>query len=302
MAAVDVTAGGRPATRRLRRLFEPRSFLGRLYREKPLGAVGLVVVVALIIMTVFADWLAPQHYAHTERLDQLLPPSLAHPLGTDHLGRDQLSRIIYGARISIFIGFGATGLAITLATVVGTLSAYYGGWFDVIAQRFVDAWMSFPGLVVALAMLSVLGPGQWQLIIVIGLLFGIRNSRVIRSQVLAIKSLPYIEASRAVGVGDVGIMLRHLIPNSMAPIIILATIEVPAVILIEASLSFLGFGVPPPTPSWGAMLGPDARARMLEAPWMALAPGIALSLAVFAWNMFGDALRDLLDPALRSRR
>ncbi len=278
------------------------SFWNTIRKHKPLGAVGLVIVIGIIFVAIFAPLIAPYGYNETIRTDQLAPPSFSHPFGADHLGRDLFSRVVYGARISISIGFGAVGLAMSMATVIGLVSGYYGGWFDKIVQRFVDGWMTFPGLIVALAMVALVGPGVWQLIIVIGLLFGIRNSRVIRGQVLAVMARPHIEVAQSVGVGDFRLITRHVLPNTLPPIIILATIEIPLVILIEASLSFLGFGIPPPYPAWGGMLTWEARQHMLTAPWLAFAPGIALSMTIFGWNMFGDALRDLLDPTLRGSR
>jgi peptide/nickel transport system permease protein len=278
------------------------SFWKTILKHKPLGAVGLVIVIGIIFVAIFAPLIAPYGYNETIRTDQLAGPSLDHFFGADHLGRDLFSRVVYGARISISIGFGAVGLAMSMATVIGLVSGYYGGWFDKIVQRFVDGWMTFPGLIVALAMVALVGPGVWQLIIVIGLLFGIRNSRVIRGQVIAVMARPHIEVAQSVGVGDFRLITRHLLPNTLPPIIILATIEIPLVILIEASLSFLGFGIPPPYPAWGGMLTWEARQHMLTAPWLAIAPGVALSMTIFGWNMFGDALRDLLDPTLRGSR
>ena len=214
------------------------------------------------------------------------------------LAEDVFSRVVHGARISMIVGFGGTALAMGLATLVGIISAYFRGWVDMVIQRLVDAWMSFPGIVVALTMVALIGTGVVNLILVIGLLFGFRESRVIRSQVLSIADRGYMEAANALGASPLRMMLRHILPNTFVPVIILATLQLPAVILIEAGLSFLGFGIAPPTPSWGAMLTGEARQYMLDAPWLVLAPGIFLSLTVFGWNMFGDALRDLLDPAM----
>ena len=271
----------------------------RIAERKPLGVFGGFLVLGLFTAAAFAEVIAPYGYNQTNIQDQMAGPSLAHWFGADEFGRDVFTRIVYGARISVTIGIGATMVAISLATILGMITGYYGGWLDNIIQRFVDAWMAFPNLVLLLAMVSLMGPGLWQLIIVIALSFGIRNSRLIRSQVFSILGRGYIDAARAIGASDRRLMFQHILPNSMAPIIILATIEVPAVILVEASLSFLGFGIPPPFPSWGGMLSSDARRAMMSAPWLAIAPGVALSLTVFGWNMMGDALRDLLDPALR---
>ncbi len=275
------------------------SFVMTMVRYKPLGAAGLVIIVILMFTAVFADAIAPYGYNDTDRHEQFKPPSFKHLIGTDHLGRDLFSRIVHGSRISVSIGFGSVAGAMCIAISLGLLTGYYGGWLDKIIQRIVDGWMTFPGIVIALAMVAIAGPGLWQLIIILGLLFGIRGSRVIRGQVLSVMARPHIEVARSVGVGDLRLMLVHLFPNVLPLVIILATIEIPLAITIEASLSFLGFGIPPPAPSWGRMLSAEARQHMLMAPWLGIAPGLALSLTIFGWNMFGDALRDLLDPALR---
>ena len=275
------------------------SFVMTMVRYKPLGAAGLVIIVILMFTAVFADAIAPYGYNDTDRHEQFKPPSFTHLIGADHLGRDLFSRIVHGSRISVSIGFGSVAGAMCIAISLGLLTGYYGGWLDKIIQRIVDGWMTFPGIVIALAMVAIAGPGLWQLIIILGLLFGIRGSRVIRGQVLSVMARPHIEVARSVGVGDLRLMLVHLFPNVLPLVIILATIEIPLAITIEASLSFLGFGIPPPAPSWGRMLSAEARQHMLMAPWLGIAPGLALSLTIFGWNMFGDALRDLLDPALR---
>ena len=270
------------------------SFVMTMVRYKPLGAAGLVIIVILMFTAVFADAIAPYGYNDTDRHEQFKPPSFKHLIGADHLGRDLFSRIVHGSRISVSIGFGSVAGAMCIAISLGLMTGYYGGWLDKIIQRIVDGWMTFPGIVIALAMVAIAGPGLWQLIIILGLLFGIRGSRVIRGQVLSVMARPHIEVARSVGVGDLRLMLVHLFPNVLPLVIILATIEIPLAITIEASLSFLGFGIPPPAPSWGRMLSAEARQHMLMAPWLGIAPGLALSLTIF-----GDALRDLLDPALR---
>lgn len=275
--------------------------LVRFASAKRLGAIGAVLTLALLLVAVFADVLAPYGFNETSRADQLAAPSARHWLGADQLGRDVLSRTIYGARISLSVGLGAVAGATVLSMALGLMTGYYGGWLDTVVQRFVDAWMSFPGLIIALALISWTGPGILQVIAVLSLAMGIRNSRVIRGQVLSVKENVYVEAARCMGCNDLAILRRCVLPNIMAPMIILASVELPAAMLIEASLSFLGFGVPPPFPSWGQMLAQDSRQYMQSAPWMALAPGIALSLAVFGSNVFGDALRDVLDPRLKGR-
>ncbi len=268
-------------------------------RRKPLGAAGGAIVLVLLIMAVFAEWIAPYHYNESFLEARLQSSSRMFWLGTDNLGRDMFSRIVYGARVSVMVGFGAVLLAILLATVVGVSSAYFGGAYDIITQRVVDAWQSFPFLVIILSIVAVLGPGIVNLIVAIGILAGSAASRVIRGATLTVLSNTYVEAARAMGCSHNRTILRYILPNVMATIIVLATILLGGVILVEAALSFLGYGVPPPFPSWGAMLSGSGRSYMYRAPWMAIWPGVAISLAVFGFNMLGDALRDVLDPRLR---
>jgi peptide/nickel transport system permease protein len=273
--------------------------LWRLVKEKPLGAFGGVLVLVLMLCAVFAHWIAPYPYDETNVRQRLKPPGAQFYLGTDNLGRDVFSRIVYGARISVTVGFGAVTLSILLATILGVTSGYFGGKIDVLVQRIVDAAMAFPTLVILLSIMAVLGPGLLNVILVLGIVPSANRSRVIRSATLAAKENQYVEAARAVGASHLRIILCYILPNIMAPIIIVATNALGAVILVEATLSFLGFGVPPPYPSWGEMLSGSGRSYMYKAPWMAIWPGVAISLAVFGFNMLGDALRDLLDPRLR---
>ena len=271
----------------------------RLRREKPLGMVGAAITVLLLLIGILADLLAPYGMNEVFRRELLVEPSAKFWLGTDNFGRDILSRIIYGARISVVVGLSASAIAAVSSAIIGTVSGYVGGRFDLWMQRFVDAWMSLPGLVLLIFMISVVGPGMMQLIVVLGLLLGIGGSRVIRSAVISIKDNEYVSAAVAVGSRTSELLLRHILPNIMASIIIQFTTNAPQVILIEASLSFLGYGIPPPAPSWGSMLGFNARRYMFQAWWMVVWPGVALSVVVFGVNMFGDAVRDLLDPKLR---
>jgi peptide/nickel transport system permease protein len=273
--------------------------LWRLVREKPLGAFGGMLVLVLMLCAIFAHWIAPYPYDETNVRQRLKPPGAQFYLGTDNLGRDVFSRIIYGARISVTVGFGAVTLSILLATIMGVTSGYFGGKVDVFVQRIVDAAMAFPVLVLLLSIMAVLGPGLLNIILVLGIIPSANRSRIIRSATLSAKENQYVEAARAVGASHLRIILCYILPNIMAPIIIVATNALGAVILIEATLSFLGFGVPPPYPSWGEMLSGSGRSYMYKAPWMAIWPGVAISLAVFGFNMLGDALRDLLDPRLR---
>ena len=271
----------------------------RILKEKHLATFGAAVVLVLILTSIFADVIAqfePNQISLKERLDF---PSWKHLLGTDQLGRDLFSRIVYGARISVIVGLSAAALDTVVAAAIGIISGYVGGKLDLSVQRFVDAWMSFPGLVIILTIMAVLGPGIIQIIAVIGVSAGIRSSRVVRGATISVKENVYILAAHAIGCSTYRILTHHILPNVMAPIIIIFTIAVGGAILSEASLSFLGFGVPPPAPSWGSMLSREGRTYMLQAPWLSLWPGIALSIVVYGVNVLGDGLRDVLDPRLR---
>jgi peptide/nickel transport system permease protein len=269
-------------------------------RRKPLGAIGGAVILVLLVMAVFADRIAP--YSYDDSIARMQPPSWRFWMGTDNLGRDIWSRVVYGARISVTVGFATVALATVMAAAIGISSAYVGGRYDIVVQRIVDAWMSFPALVIVLSLLAALGPGLLNLILALSMLGAAGASRVIRGATLSVMQNPYIEAARAMGAGHLRVVVRHTLPNVTATIIILATIGLGTVILAESALSFLGFGVPPPYPSWGGMLAGSGRSFMYHAPWMALFPGTAISLAVFGFNMLGDALRDVLDPRLRGGR
>ncbi|HKW94051.1 MAG TPA: ABC transporter permease [Methylomirabilota bacterium] len=271
----------------------------QLLRRKPLGTLGGAIVLTMLAAAVLADVVTPYGFATTSLRERFLSMSGAHWLGTDQLGRDLLTRIIYGARISLYVGFGAVLLGSVLATALGTFSAYRGGRLDLLLQRGVDAWMAFPPLLLLMTILSLLGPGVWNITLVLGAAFGIQNSRVVRGTVLGLKENAYIESARALGSGHARITLVHLLPNVLPTIIVVATTGLSTVILTEASLSFLGLGVPPPYPTWGGMLSLAGLDHMYRAPGLAIWPAVALSLAVFGFNMLGDALRDLLDPRLR---
>jgi peptide/nickel transport system permease protein len=278
-----------------------RSFAGLwlFCRRKPLGAIGGAVVLGMIVLALFAHWIAPHSYDDSIRGARMKPPSAQFWMGTDNLSRDIWSRVVYGARVSVTVGFGAVLLGNALATAIGITSGYFGGKYDMAVQRVVDAWQSFPFLVVILSLMAVLGPGMLNVILALGILGAAAASRVIRGATISVLQNAYIEAARGMGAGHIRIMLRHVLPNVAATIIILATIGLGGAILAESALSFLGFGVPPPYPSWGAMLSGSGRSYMYRAPWMAIWPGAAISLAVFGFNMLGDALRDVLDPRLR---
>jgi len=276
--------------------------LWRLIKEKPLGACGGLIVVVLLLCALLAPLIAPYPYDQTNVRQRLKPPGAQFYLGTDNLGRDLFSRIVYGARISVTVGFGAVSIGICLAIMVGVTSGYFGGKFDVLVQRLVDAQMSIPFLMFLLSVMAVLGPGLLNVILTLGIASAANSSRIIRSAVLTVKENQYVEAARAVGANHGRVILRYILPNVMAPIIIIATIGLGFAILAESALSFLGFGIPPPYPSWGEMLSGSGRSYMYKAPWMSIWPGVAISLAVFGFNMLGDALRDLLDPRLRGGR
>ncbi len=271
----------------------------RLVKEKPLGMVGGIITLLLLLTGIFADFLAPYGMNETNVANRVLAPSAQYWLGTDNLGRDILSRVIFGARISVIIGLGASALATIISLVIGVVSGYIGGKLDLIVQRFVDAVMCLPSLILLIILITIIGPGIWQVIVVMGITTGIIGSRIVRGAVIGIRENVYVAAAEAIGCSTTRILIRHIMPNIMAPTIVLFTTRVPAMILSEASLSFLGFGIPPPVPSWGGMLTGSARAYMFQAPWMVLWPGVALASVVYGVNMFGDAVRDLLDPRLR---
>jgi peptide/nickel transport system permease protein len=281
---------------------EVARFIGRLFREKPLGAAGAVVFVLFLFCGLFADVLAPYGANQISPINRLKAPSWQFPFGTDNLGRDMLSRCLYGAQLSVIIGFCAAGLATLISVIVGIVTGYLGGKVDLITQRFVDAWQSFPDLIVLIVVVSVVGPGMPQIIGTLGLLLGIGGSRIIRSAVVSVRENMYVHAAQSIGASTPRILWRHILPNVLPPIIVLFTTRVGVVILIESALSFLGLGVPPPAPTWGGMLSGSGRTFMFQGPWLALAPGLCLTVVVYATNMFGDALRDLLDPRMRGSR
>ena len=271
----------------------------RMAVSKPLGAVGGFIVLVMLTAAVAADWIAPYGFAQTSLRERFIVASPSHWLGTDELGRDLLTRLIYGARISLYVGFGAIAIGSALATAIGVVSGYLGGRFDLLVQRAVDAWMAFPPLLLLLSIMSLLGPSVWNITIVLGVAFGIQNSRVVRGVALLVKEHTFVESARALGAGHLRTTLTHILPNVVPTIIVVATTGLSTVILTEASLSFLGLGVPPPYPTWGGMLSLAGLDHMYRAPWLAIWPATALSLAVFGFNMLGDALRDLLDPRLK---
>jgi peptide/nickel transport system permease protein len=271
----------------------------QLVKTKPLGAIGGFLVLVLVLVALFAPLIAPYSPNTIHGEETLLQPNSTFYLGTDDLARDVFSRIVFGARVSLSVGMGAISLSIFLATLIGVLSAYIGGIFDTVVQRCIDAIMSLPWLVIMLTVMAILGPGTRNVILALALAGFAGSSRVIRGAVLTVKGAEYILSARATGCKQWVIIVFHVLPNVAAPIIVLATLGLGNVILAEAALSFLGFGVPPPAPSWGRMLSGEGLSYMLQNPGLAIFPGIAISTAVFGFNMLGDALRDLLDPKLQ---
>ncbi len=289
-------ASGAPAAKRRR---PAGSFFRRLLKEQPLGAVGGLIVLALVFITIFADQLAPYEFDRGRVQERMQGPSVEHLLGTDHVGRDFLSRLLIGARLSITVGLTATVMTLIVALLIGGTTGFIGGRVDIYAQRFVDAWMSFPGLLLLLTIMSITGRGVLQIILVLGITGGIPASRVVRGAVIGIKENDYFQAAKALGASKSRIFFRHVLPNIAAPLIVIFSINVGAVIIAEASLSFLGFGLPANIPSWGGMLSREGRQYMEIAPRLALWPGLCLTVTVYSLNLFGDAMRDLLDPRLR---
>jgi peptide/nickel transport system permease protein len=265
-------------------------------RRYPLGVAGAVILVAFVLTAVFANVVAPLDPLSTNARASLAPPSRVYLMGADMMGRDVLSRMIHGARISLAVALGATCIGSGLGALLGLASGYLGGWFDLIVQRAGEVMQALPLLVMALVITASLGPSLTNTIVAIAIPLVPNVARVIRANVLSLRELNYIEAARAIGMGRSRIALVHILPNTLAPLIVLATAQLGSTILTEASLSFLGLGVPEPYPSWGRMLSESAAEYVRSAPWLVIFPGLAISLVVFGANLFGDALRDILDP------
>src|SRR5947209_9229694 len=273
--------------------------LPRVARHNPLAAIGVVLVAVFVFAALFAPWIAPQDPAHLDLPNRLQVPSAAHWCGTDELGRDILSRLIWGARISLFVGSSVVVGSLLLGLIIGSLAGYYGGRID----RFVNvvlmnAFLSFPGILIAIAFVAFRGPGIFNLVLALSIGGWVGYARLIRAQVLAAREKEYVEAARALGATDLRIVVRHILPNIIQPMIVQAAIGMAGAVLAEATMSFLGLGVPPPTASWGSMLN-DARSHLFDAPHMVFFPAMAVMLAVLSFNFIGDALRDYLDPRSR---
>ena len=267
--------------------------------QQPLGTAGIVVIVMMILAAAFAPWVAPYDPLTVDYANILAPPSPDHLLGTDNFGRDVFSRIIYGSRTALWVGFSSSFIGATSGAIIGVASAYFGGKIDLMLQRGMDLLLSFPLIILALVVVAVLGSGTTNVIVAITVPMLPRCALVVRSSALALREMPFVEAARALGFGPLHIILRHMLPNVMAPYLIMLTAFLGQAILLEASLSFLGLGVSEPQAAWGLMLRGAAVEFAERAPWMAIYPGLAISLSVFAFNLFGDSLRDALDPKLR---
>jgi peptide/nickel transport system permease protein len=270
-------------------------------RQRPLGAIGAAIILVMVAMAAMAGLLAPYNPLETDYAAMLAAPGAGHWLGTDAHGRDVLSRIIYGSRTALMVGLGASLLGAIFGSLIGVASAYFGGRIDLVVQRIMDVFFAFPVIILALAVVAVLGTGAGNVILAIAAPMIPRCARVVRSSALSVREMPYVDAARAAGYGHPRIILRHMLPNVMAPILIMATAFLGEAILLEASLSFLGLGVQEPTAAWGLMLRGAAVEFAESAPWMAIFPGLAISLAVFGFNLLGDSLRDALDPRLRTQ-
>jgi peptide/nickel transport system permease protein len=274
-----------------------REFWARFRRNK-LAISGLILVGGLFLVSIFAHYLAPYDPGHIDLKQVLMPPSAQHWLGTDTLGRDVLSRIIYGSRVSLKVGFVAVGLATLIGLIVGATSGYYGGWVDLVLMRFVDLMLCFPSFFLILAVIALLEPSIWNIMVVIGATSWMGVARLVRAEILSLREREFVTAARALGASDVRLILRHLLPNSLAPVMVSATLGVAGAILTESALSFLGLGVQPPTPSWGNMLtaGKD---NIEIAWWLSVFPGLAILITVMSYNLLGEGIREAIDPRLK---
>jgi peptide/nickel transport system permease protein len=297
MAVIDHDAALAKAGANVTGFWSQAGFLARRY---PLGAVGAILVLLFVLTALFANVIAPHDPLSTNSRASLAAPGGTYWLGADFMGRDMFSRIVYGARISLAVAVGATLLGGILGVVIGLMSGFVGGWLDLATQRLMDVMQSLPLLVMALVMAASLGPSVENTIIAIAIPLVPSVARVVRSSTLSLREQPFVEAARAIGMGEIRIAVRHVLPNTLAPLIVLGTAQLGSAILTEASLSFLGLGIPEPYPSWGRMLSESAAEYVRTAPWLVIFPGVAISLTVFGTNLLGDALRDILDPRQRT--
>ena len=296
MAVIDHDAELRRAGANVRGL---GGTLVHFVRRYPLGAFGALIMILFIATAMFADQITSYDPTSTNPRVSLAPPGEQHTLGADFMGRDVFSRIVYGARISLAVAIGATALGCLIGVTIGLLSGFFGGWVDLIVQRLIDIMQALPLLVMALIMAASLGPSLTNTIIAIAIPLVPNVARIIRSNTLALREMPFVEAARAVGMSEARIAVQHVLPNTLAPLIVLATAQFGSAILVESALAFLGLGVPEPHPSWGRMLSESAAEYVRTAPWLVIFPGIAISLVVFGTNLLGDAIRDILDPRQR---
>ena len=296
MAVIDHRAELERAGANIDGFWSKLAFYARRY---PVGTFGAVLVLIFVLMAIFAPWITSLDPTTTNSRSSLARPSDIHWLGADFMGRDMYSRIVYGARISLAVGIGSTLLGCLIGVGIGLASGYFGGWLDLLAQRLIDIMQALPLLVLALIMAASLGPSLQNTIIAISIPLVPQVARVIRSNTLALREMPFVEAAKAVGMNEWAIAVRHVLPNTIAPLIVVATAQLGSAILTEAALSFLGLGIPEPHPSWGRMLSESAAEYVRSAPWLVIFPGVAISLAVFGTNLLGDAIRDILDPRQR---
>jgi peptide/nickel transport system permease protein len=274
--------------------------LSSTIRQQPLAVVGLILVTLFVLCAVFAPWLSPHDPAQLNLNGRLIPPGHQHWFGTDELGRDILSRTIYGARISMSVAVSVVTLSLAVGLVAGLVSGFYGGWTDTVLNVYVNnAFLALPGILLAIAFVAFLGPGLLNLVLALSISGWVGYARLVRAQVMAVKEREFVEAARALGASNLRILCRHILPNIVQPVLVQGAIGMAGAVLAEATLSFLGLGIPPPAPSWGSMLN-DARSHLFDAPHLTLFPAIAVMLAVLSFNFIGDALRDMLDPRLRN--
>jgi peptide/nickel transport system permease protein len=279
----------------------PKKTFWRYFKKNKLAVGGLAVIVITFLIAGFASFMAPHDPGKTDVSLKLQPPSPQHPLGTDQLGRDVFSRMLHGSRISLSVGFVAVAISILIGILVGALAGYYGGWVDSLLMRFVDIMICFPSFFLILTVVALLGPSLLKVMFVIGITSWMGTSRFVRAEFLSLRERDFVQAAQALGVRDLRIIFRHILPNALAPVFVTATLDVATAILVEAGLSFLGFGAQPPAPSWGNILT-EGRTYIFDAWWLTIFPGLAILITVLSFNLLGEGLRDALDPRLRGRR